>query len=219
MYTIILFDLDGTLTDPGEGITNSVAYALAQWDIRVADRTELYKFIGPPLKDSFMEYYGFTPGEADRAVIAYRAYFRDRGIFENKVYAGVERLLKSLKTAGKTVVLATSKPEEFARRILEHFGLDGYFDLIAGATMDGTRSKKADVIAYALSALSSKNGTSIDPGTVMMVGDRAQDINGARACGLDSIGVLYGYGDRRELETAGATHIARAVEDILPLIL
>lgn len=219
MYDIILFDLDGTLTDPGEGITNSVAYALSGWGITVADRTELYRFIGPPLKDSFMEYYGFTPEEADAAIVAYRAYFRDRGIFENRVYDGIEELLKSLKAHGKTVALATSKPEEFARRILVRFGLDGYFDLIAGATMDSSRSRKGDVIAYALESLETEKGIAVSKAATVMVGDRRQDIRGAKENGLDSIGVLFGYGDRTELETAGATHIAPAVEDILSIIM
>lgn len=219
MYDIILFDLDGTLTDPGEGITNSVAYALAKWGITEADRSKLYRFIGPPLKDSFMEYYGFTPEDADAAIVAYRAYFRDRGIFENRVYDGIEELLKSLKAHSKTVVLATSKPEEFARRILVHFGLDGYFDLIAGATMDSSRSRKGDVIAYALESLETEKGIAVSKTATVMVGDRHQDIRGAKENGLDSIGVLFGYGDRAELETAGATHIAPAVEDILSIIM
>lgn len=219
MYDLILFDLDGTLTDPGEGITNSVAYALAKWGITVTDRSQLYRFIGPPLKDSFMEYYGFSESDAEAAIVAYRAYFRDRGIFENQVYDGVETLLKALKDGGKTVAFATSKPEEFARRILVHFGLDGYFDLIAGATMDASRSKKADVIAYALRTLETEKGITVDPSATVMVGDRRQDIDGAQQNGLDSIGVLFGYGDRNELETAGATHIAPTVADILPIIL
>ena len=219
MYDLILFDLDGTLTDPGKGITNSVAYALAKRGITVTDRSELYSFIGPPLKDSFMAYYGFTPEEADAAIVDYREYFRDRGIFENEVYEGVERLLQDLKAHGRVVALATSKPEEFARRILVHFGLDGYFDLIAGATMDSSRSKKADVIAYALGTLETEKGVTVNKSTTVMVGDRRQDIDGARQNGLDSIGVLFGYGDRDELETAGATHIAATVGDILPIIL
>ncbi len=219
MYDLILFDLDGTLTDPGEGITNSVAYALSKRGIAVSDRKELYKFIGPPLKDSFMEYYGFTETDAEAAVKAYREYFRDRGIFENQVYDGARSLLMALKAHGRTVALATSKPEEFARRILVHFGLDSCFDLIAGATMDSSRSKKGDVIAYALDTLAAEQGSPIDKTVAVMVGDRHQDIHGARENGLDSIGVLFGYGDRKELETAGATHIAERMEDILPIIL
>ena len=136
MYDVILFDLDGTLTDPGEGITNSVAYALRKFGIEVPDRRALYKFIGPPLYESFMKYYGFDRAGGLAAVEAYREYYRDRGIWENRVYDGIPALLTELKAAGKTLVLGTSKPEEFAERILEHFALRQYFDFVAGSTMD-----------------------------------------------------------------------------------
>ncbi len=213
MYDIILFDLDGTLTDPGIGITNSVAHALAHWNIEVKDRAELYKFIGPPLSDSFMRYYGFTEEDAVRAIAVYREYFSVKGLYENEVYPGIPELLKALKALGKTVVLATSKPEKFAVEILRHFGLYDYFDIIAGASLDESRNKKADVIAYAISQMN-------DPelSKLIMIGDREHDILGARQIGIDSIGVLYGYGDRTEHEKAGATFIAEKVEDILPLL-
>ena len=213
MYDIILFDLDGTLTDPGIGITNSVAHALAHWGIENTDRTELYKFIGPPLSDSFMRYYGFTEEDAIHAIAVYREYFSVKGLYENEVYPGIPELLESLKAQGKTVVLATSKPEKFAVEILRHFGLYDYFDIIAGASMDESRNKKADVIAYAISQM--KNP---DLSRMIMIGDREHDILGAKQIGIDSIGVLYGYGDRAEHEKAGATYIAEKVEDILPLL-
>ena len=213
MYDIILFDLDGTLTDPGIGITNSVAHALAHWNIEVADRAELYKFIGPPLSDSFMRYYGFSEEDAIHAIAVYREYFSVKGLYENEVYPGIPELLESLKAQGKTVVLATSKPEKFAVEILRHFGLYDYFDIIAGASMDESRNKKADVIAYAISQM--KNP---DLSRMIMIGDREHDILGAKQIGIDSIGVLYGYGDRAEHEKAGATYIAEKVEDILPLL-
>ena len=213
MYDIILFDLDGTLTDPGIGITNSVAHALAHWNIEVKDRAELYKFIGPPLSDSFMRYYGFSEEDAIHAIAVYREYFSVKGLYENEVYPGIPELLSALKTAGKTVVLATSKPEGFAMEILRHFGLYDYFDIIAGASMDESRNKKADVIAYAISQM--KNP---DLSRMIMIGDREHDILGAKQIGIDSIGVLYGYGDRAEHEKAGATYIAEKVEDILPLL-
>lgn len=213
MYDIILFDLDGTLTDPGIGITNSVAHALAHWNIEVADRAELYKFIGPPLSDSFMRYYGFSEEDAIHAIAVYREYFSVKGLYENEVYPGIPELLESLKAQGKTVVLATSKPEKFAVEILRHFGLYDYFDIIAGASMDESRNKKADVIAYAISQM--KNP---DLSRMIMIGDREHDILGAKQIGIDSIGVLYGYGDRAEHEKAGATYIAERVEDILPLL-
>ena len=213
MYDIILFDLDGTLTDPGIGITNSVAHALAHWNIEVKDRAELYKFIGPPLSDSFMRYYGFSEEDAIHAIAVYREYFSVKGLYENEVYPGIPELLSALKAAGKTVVLATSKPEGFAVEILRHFGLYDYFDIIAGASMDESRNKKADVIAYAISQM--KNP---DLSRMIMIGDREHDILGAKQIGIDSIGVLYGYGDRAEHEKAGATYIAEQVKDILPML-
>ncbi|MBQ8813256.1 MAG: HAD family hydrolase [Lachnospiraceae bacterium] len=213
MYNIIFFDLDGTLTDPGVGITNSVAYALKKWGIEVEDRTALYPFIGPPLSDSFQRYYGFSKEDSLRAVEYYREYFRDRGLYENEAYEGVEEMLSALKAAGKKIVLATSKPEHFAFQILEHFHLDGYFDFKAGASMDESRNKKGQVIAYALESLGIT-----DKSQVLMVGDREHDVLGARENGLDSIGVLFGYGSREELETAGATYIAETMSDILKYI-
>ncbi len=213
MYHTILFDLDGTLTDPGVGITNSVAYALKKHGIEVTDRTKLYPFIGPPLMDSFQRFYGFSEEQSERALADYREYFRDKGLFENEVYEGVEELLKHLKASGKQLIIATSKPGEFAVKILEHFDLAKYFDHIVGATMDSSRSKKGDVIAYAL-----KTCLITDKEHVVMVGDREHDVLGAIENGLDSIGVLYGYGSREELEEAGATCVAETVEDILRFV-
>ena len=210
MFKTILFDLDGTLTDPALGITNSVAYALSKWDITVSDRSELFKFIGPPLLDSFAEYYGFSDSQSRLALKYYREYFTDRGMFENRVYEGIPQLLSELRSRNKKLIVATSKPEEFAVRILQHFKLDGYFDFIGGASMDETRVKKADVIQYALDSCNI-----IDRSSVVMVGDRLHDINGAKLCGLLSIGVTYGYGSFDELKDAGADFIALSVEDIL----
>ena len=213
MYNTILFDLDGTLTDPGLGITNSAAYALKKHGIEVADRTALYPFIGPPLMDSFQRFYGFSAERSEQAVADYREYFREKGLFENEVYEGVEELLKHLKASGKRLIIATSKPEEFAVRILEHFHLAKYFDHIVGATMDSSRSKKGDVIAYALEVCGITDKTD-----VVMVGDREHDVLGAKENGLDSIGVLYGYGSCEELEKAGATYVVETVEDILKFV-
>ena len=212
-YNVILFDLDGTLTDPGLGITNSVAYALKKRNIEVSDRTELYKFIGPPLLDSFSQFYGFSQDECMTAIEDYREYFKDKGIYENEIYEGIEEILEALKSSGKSIILATSKPEEFAIRILEYFKIDNYFDFVAGATMDGVRNKKADVINYAEEQI----GVT-DLSKVVMIGDRKYDILGAAQAGIDSIGVLYGYGDYQELKDSNATYIVENVEDILPLI-
>ena len=211
-YKYCLLDLDGTLTDPGTGITNSVMYALKKFGIEVADRKELYSFIGPPLPDSFMKYYGFSEEQAAQAVMYYREYFRDKGIFENEVYPDIPETLRALKEKGVTVALATSKPYEFSVRILEHFNLMQYFDYIGAATMDGRISKKADVIAHLLQEIGNVN-----PDEVLMVGDRDQDINGAKANGLQSIGVLWGYGSEEELKEAGADYILAKPWDITEL--
>lgn len=213
MYQNILFDLDGTLTDPGIGITNSAMYALEKWNIKVAERSELYKFIGPPLRDSFMNFYGFSEEQAKEAIVYYREYFKDKGIFENEVYPGIVELLQQLKASGKKIVLATSKPEEFAIRILKHFELFDYFDFVGGAYMDGIRNKKGEVIQYAL-----ESAGITDLSTTVMIGDREHDIIGAKENGLDSIGVLFGYGSREELTEAGATYIAETVGDILKFL-
>lgn len=214
MYDNILFDLDGTLTDPGVGITNSVMYALKQFGIEPPERKELYKFIGPPLKDSFSKYYNFSDIQCDKAIEEYRVYFRDKGLFENYVYEGIPEMLKTLNDNGKKLVLATSKPEEYAIKILEHFGLYRYFHTVGGASMDGSRSVKSDVILYAL-----KKANITDLSSTVMIGDRKHDIIGAKTAYLDSIGVLYGYGSHDELSSAGATHIAKNVSDIIELIL
>ena len=213
MYQYILFDLDGTLTDPGLGITNSVMHALKKFDIDIPDRAALYKFIGPPLQESFEKYYGFSNEKSELAIQYYREYFKVSGLYENEVYDGIEELLKNLKAQNKSVILATSKPEVFAVEILKHFQLDKYFDFIAGATMDETRVKKADVISYALDSCKIS-----DLSAAIMIGDREHDILGAKQIGLDSIGVLFGYGSREELEAAGATYIASNVADILKYI-
>ncbi len=213
MYKTILFDLDGTLTDPGIGITNSVMYALSRYGITVAKRSELFRFIGPPLYDSFRGFYGFSHEDAEAAVALYREYFGNKGLYENEVYEGIPDMLSHLKESGKKLVVATSKPEPYAVKILEYFGLSRYFDHICGATFDASRNRKSAVIAYAL-----KTAGVNDRASVIMVGDREHDINGARDNGIASVGVLYGYGSRDELVAAGADHLASAPHDI-PLFL
>lgn len=214
MYQYLLFDLDGTLTDPGLGITRAVSYALAKFDITVPDRKALYPFIGPPLKESFERFYHFSAEQSEQAVSFYREYYKKQGMLENEVYAGIPALLQQLKEQGKTLLVATSKPELFAVQILEHFGLAPYFSLIAGATLDNSRTQKADVIAYALDRLSISN-----PESAVMIGDREHDIFGAKANGLDAIGVLYGYGSEAELTRAGATYLAEKPADIVNVCL
>ena len=212
-FDTILFDLDGTLTDSAPGITNSVAVALRHFGIE-ADPSELTGFIGPPLDESFQNFYGFDAEKSIEAVREYRAYFADKGWAENSVYDGIEDLLKELKAAGKKLLVATSKPEIFAVRILEHFGLSVYFDCICGAPMTASEKnsgRKADVIRDALRRGEVR-------GSVVMVGDRRHDVHGAHEVGLPVVGVLFGYGDREELEAAGADFIAEDVAALYALL-
>lgn len=210
----VLFDLDGTLTDPGVGITKSVQYALKSYGIDVPDLSVLYPFIGPPLKDSFMKYYGFSPEKSMEAIGRYREYFTTAGMFENVVYDGIPQMLTHLKAAGKTLLVATSKPEAFAVQILEHFHLMSYFAFVGGASMDEVRVKKSEVIEYILESV-----CITDRSQAVMVGDREYDVFGARQCGIDTIGVLFGYGSRKELEQAEAWKIAGTVEELEKLLL
>lgn len=214
MYQTIVFDLDGTLTDPGIGIANSVMYALEQYDIHVTDRSDLYSFIGPPLMESFEHYYGFDHLQAEEAVGFYREYFSEKGIYENRPYKGIDQLLTRMKAAGKALLVATSKPEKFADEILRHFELYDFFDVVAGSKLDGTRVAKSEVISYALQKAQIDVGESI-----IMVGDREYDVAGAKEIGIASLGVLYGYGSREELILAGAGYLAENVEEVGDIIL
>lgn len=209
----ILFDLDGTISDSYEGITKSVSYALQKMNIDPPrDRTELRMFIGPPLRESFSRYYDMNAEQAERAVMLYRENYNARGMLDCKPYDGIVDAIKLLHEQGKRILLATSKPENAAIKIIEHFGLTEYFHFIAGATDDSSRVEKADVIEYAIAS------SGIDRTRAVMVGDRLHDINGAKATGLISIGVLYGYGNKRELTDAGADFIAETPHDIVEII-
>lgn len=210
MKKALLFDLDGTLTDPGEGITKSVQYALERMGRPEPDRDKLRAFVGPPLLEQFMAFGGFDRQEAARAVELYRERFAPVGIFENTVYPGIPELLESLRAKGFRLAVASSKPEKFVARILEHFRLDGYFGEAVGATMDQRRTAKADVIEEALRRLDLAERR----GQVLMIGDREHDVLGARTAGLDCVGVSYGYGSREELEAAGAAAIAASPEEL-----
>lgn len=209
----ILFDLDGTLTDPMIGITKSVQYALRAYGIQVERLEDLCPFIGPPLRDSFMKYYGFDPDQATEAIWKYREYFSVTGLYENKEYAGIKEMLAALRDEGKKLYVATSKPELFAKKILEHFQMAEYFTFIGGASMDETRVKKGDVIGYVL-----EENQITDLSQVVMVGDREHDVIGAKEAGIESVGVLYGYGSREELEEAGANEIVSTVEALRNLL-
>lgn len=210
MYQYLLFDLDGTLTDPKVGITKAVAYALKKFKQLDVDLDALTKFIGPPLKDSFMSFYGFSEQDVDLAIQYYREYFSETGIFENEVYPGIRDMLDVIKHDGRYVLaVATSKPTVYAERIIEHFGLKDCFTCVVGSNLDGTRSKKAEVIQEVLRVL---NVSQLDE--VVMIGDREHDILGAKQVGVRSIGVLYGYGSYEELEGAGVSLIVKQVEDL-----
>ena len=213
MAKYILFDLDGTVTDPEVGITLSVAYALRHYGIEVEDVSSLRKFIGPPLHDSFIDFYGFSREKAFEAVDKYRERFAETGIFENEPYEGIHELLAQLKSEGYIMAIASSKPEVFTKRIIEHFDLSPYFTEVCGSELDGSRTDKAEVITYALEKLGSPA-----PEDVVMVGDRHHDIAGAKKNSLTSIGVLYGFGSEDELREAGADYIAAAVQDIGSII-
>ena len=211
-YDTYLFDLDGTITDSSLGITNSVIYALKKFGIEETDRKKLYRFIGPPLADSFARFYGFDEEQCEMGVVYYREYYSDCGIFENRVYDGFEDLLIGLKKAEKQLIVATSKPEPYARQIIKYFHLEPYFDYVAGMEMNGGRGTKAEVIEYALQAcgIHERSG-------VLMVGDREHDVIGAKHAGIDCLGVLYVFGTREELETAGADYIVELPEEILKM--
>ena len=209
MYKYILFDLDGTITDPGEGITNSVAYALDKFNIKVSDKTSLYKFIGPPLIESFMEFYNFSKEDAIKATALYREYYKDKGIFECELYDYIDELLKKLKDSGYKVILATSKPQEFAERILEHFDILKYFYFVAGASMDESRNKKDQVIKYAIDNMPIE-----DVELSIMIGDRKHDVLGARVHGIKTIGITYGYGSREEFIENNAAYILNSPKEI-----
>lgn len=213
-YNYLLFDLDGTITNSETGITRCVEYALNYFGIQVSDLHDLLPFIGPPLLDSFKEFYHFTDEQAVIATEKYRERYKDKGIYENELYPGIEELLAEAAQQGKTVILATSKPEIFARRILDYFKLSDYFSFIAGSGLDGSLHTKTDVINY---ILQSNNIT--DLSTVVMIGDRKHDIIGAKNVGIDSIGVLYGFGDYEELSEAGATHIVKDIAELRNLLL
>ena len=218
MYHYILFDLDGTLTDPKPGITRCVQYALHKFGIEEPDLDKLEPFIGPPLLDSFQEFYGFEEEKGQQAIVYYRERFRTVGLFENEVYPGIAQMLARLQEAGCHLAVASSKPEIFVKRSLEHFGLSSYFEVVVGSELDGRRARKEEVVEEALRQLLGEEALaqqSLRPiEDVVMVGDRKFDIQGAKRFGIVSIGVRYGYAGQGELEEAGADRIAATVEEL-----
>ena len=214
MFDLILFDLDGTLTDPKEGITNCVKYALEHFGIKENNETTLLKFIGPPLYDSFREIYGLSHDDANLAVEKYRERYSDVGLFENSVLDGAIEILKELKKAGKTTSLATSKPVVFAKRIVEKYGLSDYLDYVIGADLKGGINYKDEVINEVL-----KTANPIDLSRVVIVGDRMHDVLGAKKCNIASIGVKCGYAEPNELENAGADFIFNNLFEVKDFLL
>ena len=210
-WKYILFDLDGTLTDSSEGIVNCVKYALESAGKEIPEQKELLGFIGPPLVDGFQEIVGMTREEAAVATAKYRERYSVIGLFENQPYDGIALLLSRLKSQGKILALATSKPECYSIRILQRFNLMKYFDVTVGSTLDGARNHKPDVIREVFRRL---RLSPEDMEQVIMVGDRKQDILGAKECGISSLGVYYGFAELGELEQAGADQIAWSVEEV-----
>ncbi|MGU3369244.1 HAD family hydrolase [Bacillus mycoides] len=209
MYTTFLFDLDGTLTDPKEGIINAVLYVLEKMGIEEVNISELDSFIGPPIQQSFADRYNMNEIEVERAVFYFREYLKQSGLLENKVYDGIGALLQELKDASNRLFVATSKPTVFAKQVIEHFQLTSFFEEIVGSNLDGTRIKKEEIIAHIL-----QTNEELQKEEMVMIGDRKHDVIGANSNGIASIGVLYGYGNENELSDAGAIHIVKDVEEL-----
>ena len=213
MYKIILFDLDGTIIDSSLGVTNSVKYALSKFNIEVKNNQELLSYMGPPLLYSFQTFHGLSKEDAEIAIGYYRETYKEKGIFENTVYPGILELLVKLKEQGFKIGLATSKPEKFAEIILDRLGISKYFDEICGASLDQSRSEKIDVMKYVLNKLEVTNHNE-----VLMVGDRMYDINASNELGIDSVGVLFGFGSYEEFKKARATYIVNNALEILNIV-
>lgn len=212
-YKNILFDLDGTLTDPKIGITKSVSYALEKMGITVENLDELNIFIGPPLAVSFQEFYGFDEVKTNKAIEYYRENFSVTGLYENEVYSGIKELLELLvKDQEIRLFVATSKPQVFAQQIIEHFGLSSYFDYVCGSELDGTRSAKAEIIGYLI------ENFNLHPEETVMIGDRKHDIIGAHHQGINSIAVGYGFGSREELIDIQPTHLVQSIQELAQLL-
>ncbi len=213
-YDIIAFDLDGTLSDPSRGLIASFVYALKKMGVDYGEPEQLKRFIGPPIYEEWQRVFGFSPEESARALLIFREYYQVYGWWDNEMYEGVPEMLRELKLAGKTLILATSKPEVFAKKILSLFDIAKYFDFIGGAATDKIRDKKHEVLEYSLTAVGP-----INPARAILVGDRIYDAEGAKRCGIDSMGVLYGHGSEDEIFSSGFTLTAQKVEDISKILI
>lgn len=218
MYKYVFFDLDGTITEPEEGIINGVLYALSRFGITVEDRTTLYPYIGPPLRDSFRDYHGLSEEDTEQAILYYREYYSTKGIYQNDIMPGMEQAFWTLRKHGCHLYVATSKPELYAKQILENLKLDGYFDIIAGSTFDKARDTKAAVIEYLITSIAANQ---IKPAAddIIMVGDRKFDVLGARKFGIDTIGVLFGYGSKEEFDACACRYVAADAKEMVKMIL
>lgn len=212
-YDYIAFDLDGTLTDPEVGLVKGFMYAFDRVGIKYDDPKALRRYIGPPLHEEWKREYGFTEEETARAIAIFREYYDELGWAENRVYEGIVELLRELKAMGKTIVLATSKPENTARRIMALFGLDKYFDFCGGASTSSTRDKKWEVLEYSLLSVGAT-----DKSRCILIGDRKYDAEGASIYGIDSIGVLWGHGSEEEIVSSGFTYVAKTPDDVLNIL-
>ena len=217
MKKYLLFDLDGTLTDPKQGICTCVQYALLAFGIEEPDLDKLEPFIGPPLKDSFMKFYGLTEKQAEAAIEKYRERFADVGLFENEMYPGISKMLRTLKEKGMVLAVASSKPTVYVQRILEHFKIDRYFKAVVGSELDGRRVNKDEVVQEALRQLFEDKPVTLSQ--VYMIGDRCFDVEGAHKIGVESVGVTYGYGGMEELKEARSDYIVRSVEELQAFLL
>ena len=213
-YDIIAFDLDGTLSDPSRGLIASFVYAFKKMGVDYGEPESLKRFIGPPIYEEWQREFGFTPEESSRALLIFREYYQVYGWWDNEMYQGVPEMLSELKARGKKIVLATSKPEIFAKKILKLFDIAKYFDFIGGAATDKTRDKKHEVLEYSL-----RNLGVTDKSRAILVGDRIYDAEGASLCGIDSLGVLYGHGSSEEILSAGFTLVAKTVSDISKILI
>ena len=212
-YNTVAFDLDGTLTNPDRGLLSAFEYAFKKLGVKYESRSSLKRYIGPPLYDEWQRDFGWTFDEASYAIDIFREYYNVYGWWDNEVYPDVEMMLSALRSQGKKLVVATSKPEETAKRVLRFFGLDKYFDYIAGASMNGSADLKWQILTRALDAVGADKSTSI------LVGDRKYDAEGAKICGIDSLGVLWGHGSRDELARAGFEYVAQAPADVLNILI
>jgi len=212
MYKYIFFDLDGTLTDSKPGIVKSMQHALAHYNINVEDTDSLTPFVGPPLRDTFKNFYGFSPEQSEEAVKIYRERYSTIGLFENELYEGIDDLCFELKKSDKILIVASSKPRVFIIQILEHFGIDKYFDVVVGSELDGTRDSKIEVIKECFNQLAKL--TDYDISDCVMVGDRMFDIDASNELSMPNIGVSYGFGSVEELKEHNAHVICHSVGEL-----